>query len=400
MYFTKEEIAQIRAETRGTSHVTHFNNAGAALMPDLVTDAVIEYTKTEAIMGGYETAALYAPQINHVYQAIGQLINAGREEIAIVENATVAWQLAFHSCQFEAGDIILTAKSSYASNYISYLQLEKKKGVQIQVIPNDEHGQVDIAALESMISEKVKLISVTHIPTNGGLINPVEAVGKIANQHNILYLVDACQSVGQVPIDVQAIGCDFLSATGRKYLRAPRGTGFLFVKKALLDAGLEPLFIDLHGATWTAKNEYQLDATAKRFENWERNYANIFGLTVAVEYALSIGIERIAGRIAQLGNYLRTQLAQVPSITVYDLGVQKGGLVSFSIEGLGKYFILGELAKHKINVSPIFRNGTLLDSEERGLSDEMVRASVHYYNTEEEIDRFCEVIQQLNSEIA
>lgn len=396
MTFTASDIQQIRNETTGTKHLIHFNNAGASLMPNPVVEAMVGYLQYEAAYGGYETAARFQAQIEHTYEAIAELLNAKKEEIAVVENATVAWQMAFHSLHLRAGDIILTSVSEYASNYISFLQAEKRKGVKIRVIPNDKYGQIDVAALEKMLDERVKLIAITHIPTNSGLVNPAEEVGKLANAHEIPYLLDACQSVGQIPVDVQAIGCDFLSATGRKYLRGPRGTGFLFVKKTWLEKGIEPIFLDLHAAEWVAKDTYELRPDARRFENWETNVAGKYALGLAVDYALSIGIERLSARLCALAEQLRAELSQIEGVTVHDIGRQKGGIVSFSIKNKSREEILHYLADNQINVSPIFKNGTRIDMENRGLENDMVRASVHYFNTEKEITQFCKVVKALH----
>ncbi len=397
MTFTKEEIQQIRQETRGTKNVAHFNNAGAALMPDAVTDAVIGYWEHEANFGGYETEALFQTQLEHTYDAVAQLINADRDEIAVLENATAAWHAAFHSFNFEEGDVVLTCVSEYSSNYISFLKLQKQVKIDIKVIPNDEYGQIDTRALEELITPDVKLIAITHIPTNSALINPAAAVGEIANKYGIPYLLDACQSVGQIPIDVQAIGCDFLSATGRKYLRAPRGTGFLFVKKSWLARGIEPPFLDTHSAKWTSKNTFEMQPNARRFENWENNCAAKYGLGLAADYAMSIGMERISSRLRALADTLRTELAKIEGVILMDIGKRKGGIVSFKMDNYTPEAIKAHLFSQNINVSIISPQGALLDSEQRNLHDGMIRASVHYYNTEEEIKNLCNSLKTLNT---
>ena len=223
------DIERARTETSGCEMVLHFDNAGSSLMPQPVLDRVLAHLQLEMQVGGYAAADAAHDEIEAVYTGLAGLVNGRSTEIALVENATVAWQMAFHSIPFQAGDRILTAKAAYASNYISYLQLAQKHGVTIEVIPDDEQGQVDVAALRQMMDERVRLIAITHVPTNGGLVNPAAAVGQVAREWDTLYLLDACQSVGQLPVDVRAIGFDMLSATGRKWLRGPRGTGFLYV---------------------------------------------------------------------------------------------------------------------------------------------------------------------------
>ena len=257
-------IARARAETPGVGEIVHFNNAGAGLMPRCVLETQKNYLDLEAKIGGYEAVDRESARVENVYDSIAALINCARDEVAVVENATVAWDMAFYAMTFAPGDRILTAQAEYAANYIAYLQVTKKTGAVVEIIPSLQSGETSPEALEQMLDERVKLISITHIPTNGGLVNPAEEIGKVARAHGIPFLVDACQSVGQISVDVEAIGCDMLSATGRKYLRGPRGTGFLYVRRSMLEH-LEPPMIDLMAATWVAPDRYDLRPDAATF---------------------------------------------------------------------------------------------------------------------------------------
>jgi len=229
------DLARVRADTPGLSHVLHLNNAGAALPPSVVTEAVIGHLRREAEIGGYEAAEEADGLLERSYDAVAQLLNCHREEVAVVENATRAWDMAFYAFPFRAGDRILTGKAEYASNYISFLQVARRTGAVVEAIEDDEYGQISVAALERAIDKRVKLIALTHVPTNGGLINPAAEVGRVAKAAGIPFLLDACQSAGQLPLDVEGIGCDMLSATGRKFLRGPRGIGFLYVRRDLIE---------------------------------------------------------------------------------------------------------------------------------------------------------------------
>lgn len=387
------DLARARAETPGCDAVLHLNNAGASLPTAPVLAAVTGHLELEAARGGYEAAAEAHDKVERAYDAAALLLNCGRDEIAVVENATRAWDMAFYSFRFAPGDRILTARAEYASNYIAYLQTARRTGAIIEPIPDDEHGQVSVAALERMIDDKVKLISITHVPTNGGLVNPAAAIGRVAKAAGVPYLLDACQSVGHMPIDVEAIGCDILSATGRKYLRAPRGTGLLYVRRDLIER-LEPPFLDLHSADWTGADSFTIRADARRFETWECNVAAKIGLGVALDYARGWGLEAIRERIYGLAARLRAGLSAIEGVTLRDLGAERCGIVTFTLEGHDPTEMQRRLRARGINIAVSPRNFTRLDMDARNL-DAVARASVHYYNSEDEIDRFCAAVAGL-----
>ena len=386
-------ITKARQDTPACEQVTHFNSAGASLPPNSVLNTQIEYLQLEAQIGGYEAEEANAEKIKQVYCSAASLIHAKPSEIALVENATVAWQLAFSSIAFQPGDRILTANASYASNYLNFLLAKDRYDVAIDVIPNDDSGQLSVDALANMMDDRVRLIAITHVPTNGGLVNPASGVGDIARQSDALYLLDACQSVGQLPINVAEIGCDFLTTTGRKWLRGPRGTGFLFVREKTLDK-VSPPFIDLHAATWVERDRYTLRDDARRFENWEYSYAAVLGLGTALDYAQTWGIESIWARVQLLAANLRSKLQQYPDVTVQDIGEIQSGLVTFSVEGKKVAELKAHFTDHAINVSTSTPFSTRLDAEARQLPD-LIRASVHYFNTVEEIDRFCTILSSI-----
>jgi cysteine desulfurase/selenocysteine lyase len=387
------DLQRARQETPGTAHVLHFNNAGSALPPQPVLDATIAYLQREAQIGGYEAATEAHEALEHTSYAAARLIGAQRSEIALTDSADSAWNRAFYSIPFKPGDRVLTSKAEYRSNYIVYLQAQKRLGITIEAVPNDEHGQLDVTALRQLLDEHVKLISITHVPTSGGLVNPAAEIGKVTREHGILYLLDACQSVGQMPLNVETIGCDLLSATGRKYLRGPRGTGFLYVRNAIVDR-LEPLTLSGYSAEWTSPTTYQIHAGARRFENFESNKAAVVGLGVALDYAIQWGLDAIWQRVRTLAHDLRRRLATLSGVLIHDRGLVQCGIVTFTIQGREPTAIQRVLKEQHINVSESSRKTTLLDLSERGL-ESVVRASVHYYNSEEEVERFVQMIEML-----
>jgi selenocysteine lyase/cysteine desulfurase len=379
------DIDRIRADTPAASRLAYLHNAGAALMPTVVVAAMKQHIDLESEIGGYAAADRESDRLDAVYGSVARLLNVAPDEIALMENATVAWQMAFYALDFRRGDRILTAEAEYAANYVAFLQVARRTGAVIDVVPSDARGELDTEALERMIDERVKLIAITWVPTNGGLVNPAAAVGRIARARGIPYLLDACQAIGQMEVDVETIGCDMLSATGRKFLRGPRGTGFLYIRREMLQR-LEPPMIDHFAAPWVSHNEYRLRDDARRFETWENNYAARLGLGAAVDYALDIGLGPIEQRCRLLADRLRSGLASIRGVTIRDLGRTPGAIVSFTMDGYEAAAIVQSAAAASITIGASHPSSTRIDAEIRALPP-VVRASPHYYNTEAEIDR-------------
>ena len=393
--FSDQEIRKFRDETKGTSERIHFNNAGASLPADIVVDTMIQYLKEEANYGGYETEYAYRESIENVYNLIARLIHADKDEIAIVENASMAWGLAFNGIDFKRGDCVITSEMEYVTNLLGFLHAKKKHGIEIKVISNDENGNFPLSALEAAISPETKLIAITHVASSSGMVLPVQEIGKIARRHGILYLVDACQTVGQMPIDVKEIGCDILAATGRKFLRGPRGTGFLYVRKEIQHE-LNIFFLDGHTARLISEEKFIIRQDGRRFEVYEKNRALTLGLGKAIEYALGIGLGRIWQRIQFLSREMRRQLGDIEGVVLHDQGELKCGIVTFSVGTMDASQVKAELAAKKINVSVGLANLTLIYMNKSHLHS-MVRASIHYYNTVEEINLMADALNTLLS---
>ena len=387
------DIHRARAETRACESIIHFNNAGASLMPAPVSDTLHEYLHMEEQRGGYETAALQASTLENFYTAAARLLNCQPDEIAFVENGTRALDLAFYAFTFTASDRILTTFAEYGSNVVAYTQQAQRYGVEVVFVPNDEHGQLDVKALAAMIDERVKLISIAHIPTCGGLVNPAAAVGQIAKAAGIPYILDSVQGVGQLPLNVNEIGCQVLCGTGRKYLRGPRGTGLLYVQRDLIEQ-LEPPLLDQHAAPLVTPTRYEIRPDARRFETWEQHFAGKAALGRAIDYALEWDIGITYKRIVGLAGLLRERLALIDGVSVIDEGLEQCGIVTFMAEWMHAADIKSALAAHRINVGVSSGSGSLVSFQQRGLQA-IVRASLHYYNTPAEIDYFVDVLKKL-----
>lgn len=401
--FSVEEVQKFRDETQGCNHVMHLNNAGAGLMPDVVTQAQLDHIALEAQIGGYEASALRAGLIKEFYSQTAGLLNCSSRNIAFTASATDSYTRALSSIPFEAGDVILTDKDDFVSNQIQFLSLQKRLGVRVVHIKNSTIGGVDLQDLgEKLKKYRPKLLAITHIPTNSGLIQPVDEIAEIFinylkdTDHTTWYILDACQSAGQMKLDVQKLRCDFLSMTCRKFLRGPRGTGALYISDKALNAGLEPMFIDMRGATWTEESAYEQQPDAIRYEDWEFAYSTVVGTKVAIEYCRNIGEDRIEQQVKLLSEILRLKLQEMENdrIRVLDKGPSLGGLVTFTVKNSNPETIVNELLNRKINVVPSFRQFGLFDFDEKGVTW-AIRASPHYYNTLGELDVFIESLREI-----
>lgn len=399
--FTPEEIAVFRKDTIGCFKVNHLNNAGASLMPDVVTQAVIEHIKLESEIGGYEAAALKADAIQQFYVQAGKLINCKATNIAFTASATDSYTRALSSIPFRAGDVVLTDNDDFISNQIQFLSCQKRFGIKIVRIKNAFAGGVDLQDLEEkLFTLQPRLLAITHIPTNSGLVQPVKSIGDIYRRYEKVhgdktwYILDACQSAGQIKLDIEDLRCDFLSVTNRKFLRGPRGTGFLYISDKALEYGLEPLFIDMRGAEWVEKDVYKPKKDAMRFEDWEFAYALVIGSSLAIEYYRNIDADRIWQQVQLLSGYMRKELSAVNKVRVLDRGPEVGGLVTFTVQGAQPQYMMDEFIRRKINVVPSYRNFAVIDFDEKNV-EWALRASPHYFNTMGEIDVFLETVREI-----
>jgi selenocysteine lyase/cysteine desulfurase len=379
------DIEALRARTPGTAHRTHLNNAGAGLMSQTTLDAIVEHLGLESRIGGYEAEAAAQDLITAAYVGLAQLVNGRDDQIALFDNSTHAWNAAGYSVPLKPGDRIITGRDEYGSAVLAYFQLAQRTGAEIVVIPNDASGQIDLDALRAEVDERTAFVGLTWIPTSGGLINPAAEVGAIARAADTLFLLDATQVVGQLPIDVAALGCDFLTGTGRKFLRGPRGTGFLWASDRALDR-VEPPVVEIQSADWNGGRGFRFMPGARRFATWETSCANVIGLGAAVRQALELGLDEIGDRAIALGAQLRGALAEIPGVTTHDLGERKCAIVTARVDGHDTEQVQARLAEDGINVTTTVARHNPFDTEVRDVHP-LVRFSPHYYNTEAELDR-------------
>jgi selenocysteine lyase/cysteine desulfurase len=393
-----DDVRQWREETPGCAHCIHLNNAGAGLMPKSVLDAITNHLTREANFGAYESADDAETAITEVYADVARLLGAQPRNIAVVENSTVAFFQALTAFDFRPSDVIVTTRNDYISNQLAYLSLAKRYGIEVRRAKDLPTGGVDPQSVKELLrSVQVRLLAVTWVPTNSGLMQPVETLGEIAEAAGVPYLVDACQAVGQIPIDVAKLRCDFLSATARKFLRGPRGIGFLYVSDRALKRGDSPLFIDMRGADWISADRFQPVEDARRFENWEFAYGLVLGLGEAARYALSVGVERGGRRARELALRLRDALRELRGVRVLDRGAELAAIVTAEITGLDAQELCRLLRQRGINTSASLRAYAVIDMDDKHAASAL-RFSPHYYNTEEEIDIAVSTLQSVTAE--
>lgn len=435
------------SESTTTHQRIHLNHAGASPSPAQVVERVQRHTDLEQSVGGYEAAERASDELEGVYQSVADLIRAGKDEIALVESATVAWTRAFYAMAdaklrehpANKRQVILISDAEYAACVVPVCQWARDHGWTVLSIPSTKvdtengivsTGIVDVNMLQTMLDGKypyknekgetelldpssIAMVCVAHVPTNSGIVNPVEEIGSLIADFNsqkntglqhLFYLVDSCQSVGQLDVDVKKIQCTALVATGRKYLRAPRGTGFLYMQK---DANLFPTHVDhfsfpVHGIPTEYQPgdsiqsllQYKARDDARRFEFWESNVANKLGLGLAVEHARQISLPAIEKRCHDLSTYLKGRLSSLPTLIVHHPESSTCGIVTFYSTRVDPDTIKAALSKEDIHLSVVPATSTPVDSANMKIQD-LVRASISYTTTNEEIDFFVDKLSSV-----
>lgn len=394
------DVEALRRDTPGCRRVTHLNNAGSALPPAPVLEAQTAYLAREAELGGYEAADEAAGRIEEAYRHVARLVGGRPAGVALVENATVAFAQALAAFDFEPGDALVTSRLDYPSNQLMYLSLARRRGLRVLRAEDLPDGGVDPDSVADLLrrERRCRLVALSWIPTNTGVIQDAAAVGEVCERFGVPYVLDACQAVGQLPVEVERLRCDYLAATARKFLRGPRGTGFLHASDRALERGDHPLLLDLRGGTWTGTDRFELAPDARRFENWEFSYALVLGLGEAARYAVEAGVEACGRRARALSAYARERLSGLPGVQVLDRGWREGrelgAIVSAAVAGRDADELVTALRERRIHTSASRRESGLLDLDAKGVASTL-RVSPHYYNTRDEIDRLAEVLAEV-----
>lgn len=388
-------INALRRETAGCHDKIFLNSAGSSLMPDVVANKMMTYLQDEQLVGGYGLAEKYDAEQGDFYKQVAKLIHAKQQQVCFAASATDAYSKVLSSIPFKKDDVIITSENDYISNQLSFLSLKERFGIEVVRCKHEANGDIDLADIEQRIKDlHPALVAITHIPTNSGLVQDVITIGKLCAAADVLYLVDACQSIGQFDVDINEVQCDFLTATGRKFMRGPRGTGFLFASDKVLTRGLHPLFFDQNGGSWDAENKFSIDPSARRFENWEKNYAGLLGLKEAVKYINELGIKNIAERNDELQKTMRSMLSGVKNILVRDEGSKLCNIITITKKDGSIKELKSILDYHNILYSVSGSDGAVIDFTKKGIQA-VVRFSPHYFNTEEELQKVAEVLESI-----
>ena len=388
-------VAAWRADTPGADRRVHLNNAGASLMPRRVHDAVTAHLARELVEGGYEAADAAAAGVERTYGTLARLFGVAPRNVAVVGSSTTAFAQALAAFDFSPGDVVLTTRADYGSNQVMFLSLAARRGVHVVHADDAPEGGVDPESVRALIRRKrPALVSVSWVPSNSGLVQPAEAVGAVCEEAGVPYLVDACQAVGQMPVSMPALRCDFLAATSRKFLRGPRGSGVLVVSDRALARGAHPLLVDMDGATWTDPDRFALADGARRFEIGDRSWAVLLGLGEAAAYAEDVGLERARERAWALAALTRDRLAAVPGVRLLDRGPALAAIVTCEVAGQEGASLKQQLRELGINTSAASRDDAVIDMDAKGARSAL-RLSPHYYNTTAEIERAVTTIATL-----
>lgn len=378
------DVAALRAATPGTRHAHHMNAAGAALPSRATLATITEHLRMESLLGGYEAAEALAPRTEQVYHSAARLLGAAPEDIALVESASTAWQRAMDALRLGPGDRVVASSSTYVSSALHLLELRRSHGIELEVVPADADGRIDLDALERALRTPASLVTLAHVPTSSGLVEPAAAAGALAAAAGVPLLLDATQSLGQLPVDVRETRSDIVVATGRKFLRGPRGTGLLYVGPGVRERA-RPAAPDVRGAQWSSAYRYEVMPGARRYETWESSHALRLGLGTALEEALGLGVERIRDHVTALAARLRAALPDVPGVRLTDPPAADSGIVTFLRRNEDPRETVRDLRALGFRLTTVPASHGQWDLGSRGL-ERVVRASLHVYNSADDVD--------------
>lgn len=356
-----------------TNPQCYFNHGGCSFITTSTLDAVVKQLRHEQEMGNAVADLMSSADRSSVYKLAAQTVGANEEDVALTDSHTTGWAKSLQTISLNAGDVILTNRSEWGGNLSSLQKLAHLHGSSVVVMPTTAYGSVCLKSLAALMSKSVKLISVSWIGSNGGHVEPVAEIGELAQAHGVPYFLDASQVVGQMPVNVQHIGCDVLTAPGRKWLRGPKGTGFMYLRPEFLEKCQETAQADSAADSSTP-------LTAKYFEVSSASVPLQMGLLAALAQLEQVGVETIQKQILTRSQYLWERLQGIPGVNCICPVAPQHGLVSFNVVGHPATAVRQKLMGIGIEVAANLATFTPLDMHERQL-DAVVRASPHACTT-------------------
>ncbi|KXB00446.1 cysteine desulfurase [candidate division MSBL1 archaeon SCGC-AAA261C02] len=381
--------------------IIYLDNAATTPTPRPVIDAMLEYFQeynANIGRGLHRSAKRATEEFEAARGKIAETIGAKPGEIAYTKNATEALNMVANGLNLKKGDKVIATILEHHSNLVPWQRLERTRGIELEVVREAPDCVIDPAAIEDAVDDRTRLITMPHVSNALGTIQPVREVGEIAEEHDVLFSIDAAQAVGHMPIDVSEINCDFLAAPGHKGLMGPQGTGFLYVREDRQEE-LEPLLLGGGIVQTVTEHKCGLVEPPQVFDAGTPNIPGIIGLGKAAEYVLEIGLEEIEKREQKLTQEM-LKISEIDSIEVYGPKnpEDRGGVVSFNLSGMDPHeasSILDEVA----NIATRSGHHCAMPVMSHLGIDGTVRASIHYYNTEDEVEKFVKTIKDITQEL-
>jgi len=389
------DVDALRAATPGCNDRAFLLSAGSSLPTEATLDAVIGHLRLEAEIGGYAAADRAVDVLEQGRADLAALVGGDPDEIALVTSDSSGWVKAWWGWvvggNVPAGSKVLVDRMCYHSHYAALDQTRRIGAFDIHIMPSLDDGTVDVDALR--IDDDASAVCVTMIGTHSGNVNPVERIGGLAAAAGVPMFVDGCQALGQLRLDVNELGCQVLTGTGRKFLRGPRGSGMLWVSRSIVDR-FSPPGLDATSTPWTAAGGMQIGAGTRRFEEYEVSYASMVGLAAAARQALTIGSSAIEQRVVGLGEQLRTALSSIAAVQIRDTAERRCGIVTFTVSGVSSADVVAAASTAGVVVNESTATWAALDMDAKQ-TPTVVRASPHYFNTTLELDRLVQAVEDV-----
>lgn len=377
------------------------NSAGSSLPDKRVVDRMRSHLELEATIGGYEAANAAEHDLALFYQRAAGLVEAEPDDMAFMDGGTRAWNsIVYSTLGLEAGDEIVTAPSEFGSNLVSLLDVAHRHGATIRMARVNERGAIDRAHLATLLNRRTRLVAISLINAHTGTVNDLDGldIEVRAITNGALYVVDACQAVGQIPVSVRRLGCDVLTATGRKWLRGPRGTGFLYVRSSVRDR-LRPPTLDQANAGLVTPgsypdSEFSFREDALRFETWERSIAAVLGLSEAILIVDELGIDNIHLEVARLAKRLRAALVDVDGVDILEDVEEASGIVCVAPASAAPWDLVPAMSEvgFSVGMMPRWVDGPAFAGPSHRSA---LRLSPHFFNTNDEIDAAAQALAPL-----